>query len=31
MLMGGAQLLVVVLVLGLRTALYRGPTGGGKG
>jgi putative spermidine/putrescine transport system permease protein len=31
MLMGGAQLIVVVLVLGLRAALYRGPTGGGKG
>jgi putative spermidine/putrescine transport system permease protein len=31
MLMGAAQLVVVVIVLGLRAALYRGPTGGGKG
>jgi putative spermidine/putrescine transport system permease protein len=31
MVMGAAQLLVVVAVLGLRGAVYRGPAGGGKG
>ena len=29
--MGFAQLIVVVIVLGLRRSLYRGPVGGGKG
>jgi putative spermidine/putrescine transport system permease protein len=31
MIMGFAQLLVVVAVLGLRRFFYRGPTAGGKG
>jgi putative spermidine/putrescine transport system permease protein len=31
MLMGAVQLGVVVLVLSLRSLLYRGPAGGGKG
>src|SRR3989440_5322349 len=31
MIMGFAQLIVVVAVLGLRRGLYRGPVGGGKG
>jgi putative spermidine/putrescine transport system permease protein len=31
MIMGFAQLVVVVAVLGLRRGLYRGPVGGGKG
>jgi putative spermidine/putrescine transport system permease protein len=29
--MAGVQLIVVMLVLGLRSLFYRGPTGGGKG
>ena len=31
MIMGGVQLVVVVLVLGGRSLAYRGPAGGGKG
>jgi putative spermidine/putrescine transport system permease protein len=31
MIMGFAQLIVVVIVLVLRRSLYRGPVGGGKG
>lgn len=31
MIMGGVQLLVVVLVLGMRRFVYRGPVSGGKG
>jgi hypothetical protein len=31
MIMGFAQLIVVVIVLALRRSLYRGPVGGGKG
>ena len=31
MIMGLVQLVIVALVLGLRSLMYRGPVGGGKG
>ena len=31
MLMGLVQLVIVAAVLGMRSAFYRGPVGGGKG